>query len=329
MPEAVLGAGKSVSQALSDATARAHRGRLRNAPARRGAAHVVRPRGRARAARDRCLRGPRCRRRGAVRGALARRQAREPVAYILGRKAFRRISLAVDRRVLIPRPETELLVEVALSLDRGARVADVGTGSGAVALALKEERPDLSVVGVDLSPDALAVARSNAAALGLDVEFVQADLLEGVPGPFDAVLSNLPYVAEGSALPPEIELYEPGLALFGGPDGMDPVRRLLPMVGGRATARPRGRVGRGGRLARRGRRLFFGRDPATISRDTNASSSAVGERQRGVRALHRGRGRRPVRSRHRVRARVRSRGPVRGRAPVPAQAAQPGTSLRR
>ena len=162
--------------------------------------------------------------------ALARRQAREPVAYIVGRKAFRRISLAVDRRVLIPRPETELLVEIALSLDRGARVADVGTGSGAVALALKEERPDLSVVGVDLSPDALAVARSNAAALGLDVEFVQADLLEGVPGPFDAVLSNLPYVAEGSALPPEIELYEPGLALFGGPDGMDPVRRLLPMV---------------------------------------------------------------------------------------------------
>lgn len=163
---------------------------------------------------------------------LARREAREPVAYIVGRKAFRRISLLVDRRVLIPRPETELLVEIALSLDRGARVADVGTGSGAVALALKEERPDLSVVGVDLSPDALAVARSNAAALGLDVEFVQADLLEGVPGRFDAVLSNLPYVAEGSALPPEIELYEPDLALFGGPDGMDPVRRLLPMLEG-------------------------------------------------------------------------------------------------
>jgi release factor glutamine methyltransferase len=163
---------------------------------------------------------------------VARREAREPVAYILGRKAFRRIAVSVDRRVLIPRPETELLVEVALSLGRGARVADVGTGSGAVALALKEERPDLSVVGVDLSPDALAVARSNAAVLGLDVEFVQADLLEGVPGPFDAVLSNLPYVAEGSALPPEIELYEPGLALFGGPDGMDPVRRLLPMLGG-------------------------------------------------------------------------------------------------
>jgi release factor glutamine methyltransferase len=161
---------------------------------------------------------------------LARREAREPVAYILGRKAFRRIAVAVDRRVLIPRPETELLVEVALSLDRGARVADVGTGSGAVALALKDERPDLSLVGVDISDDALAVARSNAAELGLDVEFFNADLLDGVPGPFDAVLSNLPYVAEGSGLPPEIELYEPTLALFGGPDGMDLVRRLLPMV---------------------------------------------------------------------------------------------------
>jgi release factor glutamine methyltransferase len=161
---------------------------------------------------------------------VARREAREPVAYILGRKAFRRIAVSVDRRVLIPRPETELLVEVALSLGRGARVADVGTGSGAVALSLKEERPDLSVVGVDISPDALAVARSNAAELGLDVEFVQADLLEGVPGEFDAVLANLPYVAEGSALPPEIEGYEPELALFGGPDGMDPVRRLLAML---------------------------------------------------------------------------------------------------
>ena len=95
---------------------------------------------------------------------------------------------------------------------------------------MKEERPDLSVVGADLSSDALDVARANAEALGLDVEFVQADLLEGVPGPFDAVLANLPYVAEGSAVPPEIELYEPSLALFGGPDGMDIIRRLLTMT---------------------------------------------------------------------------------------------------
>jgi release factor glutamine methyltransferase len=230
LPETVLGAGKTVSQALSDATAvlTAACCDTPRLDAELLMSYVLGV-GRERLVIDAFadLDASAAERFAA---ALARRQAREPVAYIVGRKAFRRISLSVDRRVLIPRPETELLVEIALSLDRGARVADVGTGSGAVALALKEERPDLSVVGVDLSPGALAVARSNAAMLGLDVEFVQADLLEGVPGPFDAVLSNLPYVAVGSALPPEIELYEPGLALFGGPDGMDPVRRLLPMV---------------------------------------------------------------------------------------------------
>ena len=232
MPETVVGAGKTVSQALSDATAVLTEA---GCDTPRLDAELllsfVLGVGRERLVVDAFaeLDAGSAEQFAAV---VARRQAREPVAYIVGRKAFRRISLTVDRRVLIPRPETELLVEVALSLDRGARVADVGTGSGAVALALKEERPDLSVVGVDVSDDALAVARSNGAALGLDVEFVHADLLEGVTGPFDAVLSNLPYVAEGSALPPEIELYEPGLALFGGPDGMDPVRRLLPMVAG-------------------------------------------------------------------------------------------------
>lgn len=158
---------------------------------------------------------------------VARREAREPVAYILGHKAFRRITLLVDRRVLIPRPETEMLVEIGLTLERGARIADVGTGCGAVALALKDERPDLSVVGVDVSADALTVARGNRARLGLDVEFVCADLLDGVPGPFDAVVGNLPYVAEGSALPPEIEDYEPPVALFGGEDGLDLIRRLI------------------------------------------------------------------------------------------------------
>jgi release factor glutamine methyltransferase len=232
LPEAAIGTGKSVSSALSDATttlaaAGCDTPRLDAELLLSYVLGVGRERLVIDAARE--LGADELERFAAV---VARRVAREPVAYILGRKAFRRISVAVDRRVLIPRPETELLVEVALSLDRGARVADVGTGSGAVALALKEERPDLSVVGVDLSADALEVARSNAAALGLDVEFVRADLLEGVPGPFDAVLANLPYVAEGSALPPEIEVYEPPLALFGGADGMDPVRRLLPMLDG-------------------------------------------------------------------------------------------------
>jgi release factor glutamine methyltransferase len=96
---------------------------------------------------------------------VARREAREPVAYILGRKEFRYITLEVDRRVLVPRPETELLVEVGVTLPPDARVVDVGTGSGAVALALKQERPDLTVLGVDVSADALDVARANAARL--------------------------------------------------------------------------------------------------------------------------------------------------------------------
>jgi release factor glutamine methyltransferase len=165
---------------------------------------------------------------------VGRRAAREPVAYIVGRKGFRWIELEVDRRVLIPRPETELLVEIALSLPSGARVVDVGTGSGAVALSLATERPDLSVTATDVSAEALVVARANAARLGLadSVTFFEADLLEGVPGEFDAVLANLPYVPEQSDLPPEIGVYEPAAALFGGPDGLDLVRRLLPMVVG-------------------------------------------------------------------------------------------------
>ncbi|HEY5318421.1 MAG TPA: HemK family protein methyltransferase, partial [Solirubrobacteraceae bacterium] len=110
-------------------------------------------------------------------GLIARRAAREPVAYILGRRGFRRLELAVDRRVLIPRPETELLVEVGLELPAGARVADVGTGSGAVALALADERPDLVLTGIDASADALILARDNARRLGLEVSFLCGDLL--------------------------------------------------------------------------------------------------------------------------------------------------------
>jgi release factor glutamine methyltransferase len=161
---------------------------------------------------------------------IARRAAREPVAYILGRKDFRRISLSVDRRVLIPRPETELLVEVGLSLAPGARVADVGTGSGAIALALKDERPDLDVWGIDLSKGAVAVARDNALRLGLAAQFVVADLLSGVDVEFDAVLANLPYVAEDEVLAPEIAVYEPAPALFAGPAGLDLIGRLVEMA---------------------------------------------------------------------------------------------------
>ena len=161
----------------------------------------------------------------------ARRREREPVAYILGTKGFRSIELAVDPRVLIPRPETELLVEAVLDLRRGARVCDVGTGSGAIALALKSERPDLDIVATDASEDALDVARANARQLGLDVAFHHGDLLADVAGRLDAIVSNPPYVEDGAELAPEIVRYEPALALRSGPEGLDVIHRLLPAAG--------------------------------------------------------------------------------------------------
>ena len=176
----------------------------------------------------------------AFQDAVRRRAVeREPVAYIVGRGGFRRLDLAVDRRALIPRPETELLVEVGLGLSHGARVLDVGTGSGAVALALKDERPDLLVAGSDRSEDALALARLNGERLSLDVEWLQADLLLGVPDEFDAILSNPPYVAESSrgSLAPEILRHEPSEALFAGPDGLDAIRALLDQVAARVRVR--------------------------------------------------------------------------------------------
>lgn len=162
--------------------------------------------------------------------AVRRRVMREPVAYILGVRGFRRIDVAVDRRVLIPRPETELLVEVALDLPDGARVHDVGTGSGAVALALKDERPDLVVSASDASAAAVDVARANAARLGLDVEVSVGRSLP--PGSYDFVTANLPYVREDEwpALAPEIVRYEPREALVSGPDGLDAIRELVASV---------------------------------------------------------------------------------------------------
>lgn len=155
---------------------------------------------------------------------VRRRREREPVAYITGAKGFRHIELAVDRRVLIPRPETEFVVEAALALPSGARVIDVGTGSGAIALALKQERPDLEVLATDVSADALDVARHNALRLGLDVTFVEGDLWAGLEA--DAIVSNPPYVESTSRLMPDVALFEPHGALFAGEDGLDVIRRL-------------------------------------------------------------------------------------------------------
>jgi release factor glutamine methyltransferase len=164
------------------------------------------------------------------RDAIRRRTVeRVPVAYLVGHKGFRHLDLQIDQRVLVPRPETEHLVEALLDLPPGARVHDVGTGSGAIALALKDERPDLTVSASDVSPDALAVARANAERLGLQVSFSQGDLLDGVDPHVDAVVSNPPYVEDGerAAMAPEIVRHEPGLALFAGADGLRTIRPLL------------------------------------------------------------------------------------------------------
>ena len=158
---------------------------------------------------------------------VRRRVEREPVAYILGRRGFRHIELAVDGRALIPRPETELLVEVALELPEGSRVHEVGTGSGAIALALRDERPDLDVSASDSSSAAVEVARANAARLGLALEL---SVARGLPsGDYDLVLANLPYVREDEwlGLQPEIVRYEPREALVAGADGLDAIRELV------------------------------------------------------------------------------------------------------
>jgi release factor glutamine methyltransferase len=171
-------------------------------------------------------------------GMVRRRLRREPVAYVLGRKWFRDLELQVDGRVLIPRPETELLVDVALEL-KPRRVLEVGTGSGAVALALAAELSDIEVTATDTSPAALQVAQANAENLGLSgrVRFLGGTL--PAEGRFDLLLANLPYVAEAEwgGLEPEIRDWEPRDALLAGADGMDAIRELLAAVADRGRRR--------------------------------------------------------------------------------------------
>jgi release factor glutamine methyltransferase len=169
---------------------------------------------------------------------VRRRLRREPVAYIVGRKGFRWIELAVDGRVLIPRPETELLVELALEL-QPETVLDIGTGSGAIALAIAAELPECRVVATDTSAAALEVARGNAEHLGLAgrVELVEAMLPSTESGEFDLVVANLPYVseAEWASLEPEVTEWEPREALLAGPDGLDALRVAIPAAAGIAA----------------------------------------------------------------------------------------------
>ena len=161
--------------------------------------------------------------------ALQRRLQGEPVAYITGRKDFFGLTLAVDARVLDPRPDTEILVEWALELlpaDQTARVLDLGTGSGAVALALQHQRPAAQVTAVDASVDALAVASANAQRLNLPVKCVLSHWMDTVTGPFDLIVSNPPYVAEGD---PHLAAltHEPLSALTSGVDGLDDIRQII------------------------------------------------------------------------------------------------------
>ncbi len=147
---------------------------------------------------------------------LARREGREPLAYVLGEWGFRRLTLKTDARALVPRPETEIVVERALALLAGTeapRVLDLGVGSGAIALALKDERPDARVTGVDVSAEALALARENARRLGLEVELREGGLDAAGEG-WDLVVSNPPYVDSLDGLQPELGR-EPELALVG------------------------------------------------------------------------------------------------------------------
>lgn len=170
---------------------------------------------------------------GQFSAAIARRAAREPVAYITGHREFWGRDFVVTPDVLIPRPETEIIVEVALAEcdpSRPLRILDVGTGSGCLAVTLAAELPASRVIATDIAVAALEVARQNARRHDVHprISFVLTDLLHSLAGPFDAIVSNPPYVPSSAALPPDVALYEPAAALFAGADGLDALRRLIP-----------------------------------------------------------------------------------------------------
>lgn len=166
---------------------------------------------------------------------LARRRTREPVAHIVGEREFWSLPFRVSRDVLVPRPDSETLVSEALAHFRGKppeTVLDLGTGSGALLLAVLSEWPGATGLGIDLSEPALRVARDNAGRLGLAgrAEFRVGDWVEGLSGRFGLILCNPPYIEDGAELMPDVALFEPAPALFGGVDGLDPYRRLFPQL---------------------------------------------------------------------------------------------------
>jgi release factor glutamine methyltransferase len=171
---------------------------------------------------------------------IARRRAREPLAYIVGHREFWGLEMAVTPAVLVPRPETELLVESVLEYfpESGAPIAilDACTGSGCVAIAIARARPSARIVATDISDAALAVARHNAGRHGVGdrVQLVRADLLRGLAGPFDAVVANPPYVpwCDRAALDSEVARHEPAIAIFAGEDGMSAIEQLVPQASG-------------------------------------------------------------------------------------------------
>ena len=174
---------------------------------------------------------------GGFAALVKRRLAGEPVAYILGRRALWTIELDVGPGVLVPRPDTETLIEAAIAHFQGRapeRVLDLGTGSGALLLAALAEWPDASGLGIDRSEEALAIARANAERLGLSgrAAFRIGNWAEGITERFDLILCNPPYIEAGAELPRDVADWEPHGALFAGADGLDDYRRLAPVTGG-------------------------------------------------------------------------------------------------